>query len=78
MKSIKVSIPIDMLPDWARSQALTNHGQSLERLAERGGIDHMEAICILEGRRLEWDRRKWPEFTLKRLGQALVKAEERE
>jgi hypothetical protein len=33
------------------AQALKNHGQSLERLAQRGGLGHSEAIDILEGRK---------------------------
>lgn len=32
-------------------QAQSNHGQSLDRLAERGGLAASEAIDILEGRR---------------------------
>lgn len=32
-------------------QAQRNHGQSLERLAQRGGLGASEAINILEGRR---------------------------
>lgn len=32
-------------------QALRNHGQSLERLAQRGGLAACEAIDIIESRR---------------------------
>lgn len=32
-------------------QAQRNHGQSLERLAQRGGLAACEAIDIIEGRR---------------------------
>ncbi len=32
-------------------QAQRNHGQSLNRLAERGGLAASEAIAILEGRK---------------------------
>ncbi len=32
-------------------QAISNHGQSLERLASRGGLAACEAIDILQGRR---------------------------
>jgi hypothetical protein len=42
-------IPFAMLVPH-EAQALRNHGQSLERLAERGGLAHSEAIAILEGR----------------------------
>ena len=31
-------------------QALRNHGQSLERLNERGGLEVSEAVAILEDR----------------------------
>ena len=33
------------------AQAQSNHGQSLERLAQRGGLAASEAIDIIEGRR---------------------------
>ena len=35
-----------------RYQAFKNHGQSLERLAERGGLSLVEVVGILDG--LEW------------------------
>lgn len=39
-------IPFEMIaPHEARAQR--NHGQSLNRLAERGGLSASEAICIL-------------------------------
>lgn len=43
-----------MIP-WAmiaphEKQAQLNHDQTLERLAERGGLSHCEAIAVLEGR----------------------------
>lgn len=31
-------------------QAMSNHGQSLKRLAERGGLDYSEILAILEDR----------------------------
>jgi hypothetical protein len=31
-------------------QALVNHRQSLERLAERGGLDPLELLCVLDGK----------------------------
>lgn len=32
-------------------QALRNHDQTLQRLAERGGLDPSEAIAVLRGRK---------------------------
>jgi len=37
------------------AQARRNHDQSLERLAQRGGLSPMEAVLVLEDRR-------WPRF----------------
>lgn len=34
-------------------QAITNHGQTLQKLASRGGLDWGEAAAILEDRRFE-------------------------
>ena len=42
-------IPFAMLVPH-EAQALANHGQSLDRLAQRGGLCVSEAISILEGR----------------------------
>lgn len=39
-----------------RVQAERNHGQTLERLAERGGLGPGEIRCALEGKKL------WPHF----------------
>lgn len=33
------------------AQAHSNHGQSLERLAERGGLSPSEAVAVIEGRK---------------------------
>jgi hypothetical protein len=33
-----------------RAQAYSNHGQTLERLAQRGGLSWCEALAILEDR----------------------------
>lgn len=44
-------IPWEILAPHAR-QAMANHDQTLERLAERGGLDPYEAICILEDRKI--------------------------
>jgi hypothetical protein len=32
------------------AQAYANHGQSLERLAQRGGLSPAEALAVVEGR----------------------------
>lgn len=42
-------IPWDMIAPH-EAQARSNHYQSLERLAQRGGLSASEAIQILEGR----------------------------
>ena len=34
-------------------QAIKNHGQTLERLAERGGLDPMELWCVVHNASLE-------------------------
>lgn len=35
-------------------QAIRNHGQSLQRLAERGGLGWIEALCVLEDREYDF------------------------
>jgi hypothetical protein len=45
----RLSIPWGMIAP-QEAQALQNHDQTLQRLAERGGLSPAEAICILEGR----------------------------
>ena len=37
-------------------QAQANHGQSLKRLAERGGLSAAEALCIIEDRKWGYHR----------------------
>ena len=44
-------IPIDLLNE---RQAYINHSQTLNRLAERGGLDAGEAVAIIENRK--WKR----------------------
>lgn len=44
-------IPFDMIAPH-EAQAQLNHGKSLERLAQRGGLSACEAIDILDGRKL--------------------------
>ena len=39
-------------------QAMSNHGQTLQRLAERGGLSFCEAAAILEDRK--WVSIVWP------------------
>jgi len=45
------SIPWAMIAPFEQ-QARSNHDQSLERLAERGGLDPVEAIAVLDGKKL--------------------------
>jgi hypothetical protein len=47
--TLLAEIPFAMLVPH-EAQALRNHGQTLERLAQRGGLGVSEAIDILEGR----------------------------
>ncbi len=49
----KIAVEFSVLnEEWARK----NHGQSLARLAERGGLDAGEALAIIE-------RRPWSSIT---------------
>lgn len=41
-----------------RRQAMCNHGQTLERIAERGGLSLEEAAAIMEDRK--WSKIVWP------------------
>ena len=45
----KGSIPWDMIAPHEQ-QAVRNHSQTLERLAERGGLSYSEAIAVLTDR----------------------------
>ncbi|CAN2532584.1 hypothetical+protein [Methylocapsa aurea] len=47
--TLVIAIPMKMLEPHER-QAQNNHGQSLKRLAERGGLGACEANAILEDR----------------------------
>ena len=51
------------------TQAQINHGQTLDRLRERGGLDATEAVAILEDRR--WHRMNEIE-AIKRLREIIV------
>ncbi len=44
------SVPWDLLEPH-REQARHNHDQTLERLAQRGGLSPGEMICVIEGKR---------------------------
>lgn len=50
---IVIGLPWDLIAPH-EAQAQRNHSQSLERLAERGGLGTCEAVAVLEGRR--WHR----------------------
>lgn len=43
------SIPWDAIISHEK-QAIRNHGQTLRRLAERGGLDYTEVLAVLEDR----------------------------
>lgn len=60
------SVPWAMLAPH-EAQALSNHDQTLRRLAERGGLSPMEMICILEDRRWEPWEPAWAITKLKEL-----------
>lgn len=49
-EAIVIGIPWDLIAPHER-QAQSNHGQSLERLAERGGLAAVEAVNIMTGAR---------------------------
>ena len=49
-------IPLEVLIPHEK-QALKNHGQTLQRLAERGGMDYMEILCVLEDKEPDWKRK---------------------
>ena len=49
----KEYIPLDVIKVH-ENQALKNHGQTLKRLAERGGLGWIEALCVLENREYDF------------------------
>ncbi len=56
MKGINIkSIPMRLLIPY-EEQALRNHSQSLQRLAERGGMDSTEILGMVRG--LRWSQLK--------------------
>lgn len=48
-RTITHHIPWDFADEIIRPQAEKNHGQTLERLAERGGLSYMEACLAMMG-----------------------------
>ena len=42
-------VPWELVKDHEK-QALKNHDQSVQRLAERGGLDHLELVAVLTDR----------------------------
>lgn len=57
----------------ARKQAEMNHGQTLERLAQRGGLSPSEMLAALEGRNLAFVGRT-PLPDARELNRLIVKA----
>ncbi len=49
----KEYIPLEIIKPHEK-QAIRNHGQTLKRLAERGGLDWIEALCVLEDREYDF------------------------
>lgn len=49
--NVITSIPWDMIAPHEK-QALVNHDQTLERLAQRGGLEAVEAMKVLRGEKL--------------------------
>lgn len=48
-QTLKHHVPWDFADEVLRKQAERNHGQTLERLAERGGLSYMEACLAMMG-----------------------------
>jgi len=56
-----------------RKQAKKNHGQTLERLNERGGLSPIELVAVLEDRRIDhWQREIANAQAIVRIRQAMV------
>ena len=49
----KEYIPLDAIKPHEK-QAIRNHTQTLKRLAERGGLGWIEALCVLEDREYDF------------------------
>ena len=77
----KEYIPLDIIKPHEK-QALRNHGQTLKRLAERGGLGWIETLCVLEDREYDFHT-KLTEMSarikvleiIKRLGRVISKEE---
>lgn len=72
------SIPWEIIAPH-NAQAIANHDQNLERLAERGGLSPLEAICVLEDRK--WRRGEMTEANVEaarvKLGELVLVWEDR-
>jgi lambda repressor-like predicted transcriptional regulator len=51
VSGLRESIPWDMISPHEKQAALNHGGQSLARLAERGGLSPCEAVAVLEDRK---------------------------
>jgi hypothetical protein len=49
----KEYIPLKVIKPHEK-QAIRNHSQTLKRLAERGGLGWIEALCVLEDREYDF------------------------
>lgn len=63
-------IPWEMIAPH-EAQARCNHGQNLERLAARGGLSPLEAVCVLDDQPLRWPSRRSDEYAVRRLEQII-------
>lgn len=61
LDSLPDTLPWEML-EMVRERVFDNHGQSLKRLAERGGLSVIELACAFSGQRLRFAR----ELTMER------------
>lgn len=83
MEKPPFSIPWSVLQPHEK-QAIHNHGQTLKRLAERGGLCASEAIDVLTGQKWATCKLSGADATAKLLSivdtarQALARAEERD
>jgi hypothetical protein len=66
---VPVAVPWSLLAPH-EAQAYRNHGQTLARLAERGGLDVTEMIAVIEGKR--WNERPSEKAAIARLLELLA------
>ncbi|WP_346930273.1 hypothetical protein [Clostridium sp.] len=52
----KEYIPLEVIKAHEK-QAIINHGQTLDRLSQRGGLDWKETLCVLEDREFGRDKK---------------------